>query len=231
MKALFSIHDVMPETLGAVTRILRQCETDGCAPLCLLVVPGRDWDAEGLDTLRTWARRGHELAAHGWVHHTRPRRIYHRIHSLLISRDVAEHLEHSAAGVIALMQRSGAWFAEHGFSVPRFYVPPAWALGALPASSAKTLPYERIETTRGFRFPHSGKRTRLPLVGFEADTRLRATFLTLWNHQQIRKARRTGTPLRISIHPNDLNLRLSPALGSLLKQPWTPILPGSISAP
>lgn len=229
MKALFSIHDVMPETLAAVAETLDHCETSGIRPLTLLVVPGREWDPAGLATLRNWAGRGHELAAHGWVHRTRPRRLYHRIHAFLVSRTVAEHLACEPDEVCGLMQRSGDWFARNGLPAPVFYVPPAWALGRLSPAAARTLPFERIETTSGFRFTQTWNRVPLPLVGYEADTRLRAVFLKGWNALQIRRAKRSGRPLRVSIHPHDLHLRLGDDLREILRRPWSPILPAAVS--
>ncbi len=231
MKALFSIHDVMPGTLEQVRRILELSQKTEAGPLTLLVVPGRDWTLRGLETLRQWADLGHELAAHGWIHHTRPRRLYHRLHSILISRDVAEHLEYRPEEVIQLMLQSSHWFSEHGLPSPRFYVPPAWALGPVQNRHIRELPYERIETTSGFLFPSSGKRVRLPLVGFEADTAFRAVFLKLWNRSQILSARRSGKPLRVSIHPQDLDLRLGDDLRDLLERRWIPLLPAAIADP
>ena len=218
--ALLSIHDVMPETLDRVERILELCEAAGTPPVTLLVVPGRAWQAEDIDRLRTWQQAGHELAAHGW-HHRIPHYggVYHRLHSAVLSRNVAEHLALSPEDVVALMTRSHAWFARHGLPAPSLYVPPAWALGRLPAGAFSRLPFARIEVLRGLIELPAGRLEALPLVGFEADTAWRAAVLGGWNRLQQRRARARRRPLRIGIHPDDPDLRLGQQLRELLRSP------------
>ena len=48
----------------------------------------------------------------------------------------------------------------------------------------------------------------MPLLGFEADTAFRAWSLNLFNRINFVTALTTGRPLRVSIHPQDLQLRL-----------------------
>lgn len=47
VRALVSVHDVMPETLERVQRILDLCAAINPVPLTLLVVPGLGWDCSG----------------------------------------------------------------------------------------------------------------------------------------------------------------------------------------
>ena len=218
VKALVSIHDVMPGTMARVEALLEWLRTREVPPVALLTVPGKDWSPAGIQRLRQLAGLGHELVAHGWNHQTRPRRLYHRCHALLISRNVAEHLDHDAEGVFALMERSGTWFARNGLPAPTAYVPPAWALGPLQKEAWPLLPYRVIETTRGIIHTREARRAALPLTGFEADTPLRQAFLTRWNKQQAAKAVRAGMPLRISIHPDDLQLRLAGQMDELIQR-------------
>lgn len=221
MKALISIHDVMPETLDKVRGLIQQLQDNGHQAITLLVVPGRDWQAEDIRQLADWSAQGMELAAHGWHHKAaHVRGLWHRLHSALISRDVAEHLSLDAEGVEALMGRSAAWFDQQGLPAPSSYVPPAWALGALPKRRWSALPYRRIEVTRGLLDTRSGQLEPLPLVGFEADTHLRATFLRVWNRFQARKAQRQGRPLRIGIHPQDGDLLLADDLMEFMRGGW-----------
>ena len=223
MRALVSIHDLMPETMERVDRILGWLQERGVPPCTLLVVPGKDWTPSQIERLRTLSQQGHHLAAHGWHHHTEPRKWYHRLHALFISRNVAEHLDLDSAGIRQLLQRSHDWFGEHGLPSPDFYVPPAWALGPISKTDLAQVPYSRIETTRGFLFPSkegAHRRTALPLTGFEADTQLRAAFLRRWNGAQTKRAQKTNTPLRISIHPDDLELKLRDQMEALFAMPW-----------
>ena len=194
--ALFSIHDVMPHTLGDVQQLLDGF-TDRSMPLpALLVVPGRDWQDHHMARLREWEAAGAELIAHGWRHETRPRGLSHRLHAALFSRNVAEHLALDREGVLALMRDSREWFARQGLGVPTTYVPPAWALG-LPRAAFGELPYRCVETLRGVILTGRGGVTlrRLPLVGFEADT-------------------------RVSIHPRDADLRLGEDLRAEMARGW-----------
>ena len=218
-QALFSIHDVMPETLAQVARILAYFERHGLSPPALLVVPGKAWGDEDLAQLRRWAQAGCEFVAHGWLHHTRPRRLGHRLHAMLLSRNVAEHLDLDHDGVMALMLRSQRWFADKGLPEPETYIPPAWALG-IPAALLSGLPFRCVETLSGVHLLAGDFRTfrRLPLLGFEADTAFRAAFVSRWNRLQLRSGR--AGPLRVSIHPNDLDLRLAWQLQAVLSLDW-----------
>ena len=220
MKALVSIHDLMPETMDRIETILDWLKKLDVPPVTLLIVPGKEWSAEQIDRLKELESAGHELAAHGWHHHTTPRRFYHRLHAALISRNVAEHLDLDSKGVLELMKRSGQWFVNHGFQHPNFYVPPAWALGPITPAEFQQAPYRLVETTRGVRHTATGKSERLPLTGFEADTNLRERFLRHWNQSQFRRSIRSNKPLRISIHPDDLQLRVADQMEVLLKKEW-----------
>ncbi len=222
--ALFSIHDVMPETLPQVARLLELMQKAALPLPGLLVVPGKPWTAEALDRLRLWEQHGAELIAHGWAHHTEPRKLYHRLHAQLISRNVAEHLAEDAEGVEALMLRSRRWFSDHDLTAPQTYIPPAWALG-MPWKRLQRLPFRCIETLSGVYLRENGgvRHRRLPLVGFEADTGFRAGFLRFWNRRQTVHAIKRGLPLRISIHPHDADLLLKDDLHQVLNKSWTPI--------
>ena len=118
------------------------------------------------------------------------------------------------------MQAAHDWFVDRDLAPPRSYVPPAWALGRLDSGRLKRLPYHRIEVTRGFLDTASGTLQRLPLIGFEADTAVRAGFLRCWNRVQLERAYCTGLPLRIGIHPDDPWLRLAPDLRGVLRLDW-----------
>ncbi|MFW5874131.1 MAG: polysaccharide deacetylase family protein [Verrucomicrobiota bacterium] len=221
MKALVSIHDLMPGTMDRVEAILAWLSERSVPPVTLLVVPGKPWTPEQIDRLRAWAAIGHPLAAHGWHHHTEPRRLKHRLHAALISRNVAEHLALDSKGILDLMLRGREWFLRHRLPDPTLYVPPAWALGPLNIRDQAAVPYRMIETTRGLLFPNGAPRPhleKLPLSGYEADTPLRERFLRAWNALQARSARRRDAPLRISIHPHDLHLRIPDQLDGQLRE-------------
>lgn len=221
MQALISVHDVMPETLPRVANLVGELQSRGHRAVTLLVVPGRHWDARGIDQLAAWQDAGIELAAHGWRHEAAEVRApFHRVHAAVISRRAAEHLALDADNIAALMQAAHDWFVDRDLRPPSSYVPPAWALGRIDAGRLKRLPYRRIEVTRGFLDTESGTLQRLPLTGFEADTALRAGFLRCWNRIQLLRAYRTGLSLRIGIHPDDPRLRLASDLRGVLRMEW-----------
>lgn len=231
MKAIVSIHDLMPETMDSVEHIMRWLRRRGVPPVTLLVVPGKAWSPTQIRRLQTLTNLGYRLAAHGWSHYTQPKRLYHRLHASLISRNVAEHLALDSDGILDLLIRSQDWFEEHDLPTPSFYVPPAWALGAISKRDLAASPYTRIETLKGYYILEGkyssmpiNKRpihfTHVPLTGFEADTPFRAKFLNYWNAKQIAKAEKTDIPLRISLHPDDLELRLRSQIQRLFEQPF-----------
>ncbi|MED5431549.1 MAG: polysaccharide deacetylase family protein [Pseudomonadota bacterium] len=218
LSALVSIHDVMPETREQVTAMLSRLQL---APehVTLLVVPGRDWSRDDIAWLRDLQQAGHPLAGHGWSHRCQPPvSLYHRLHSLLLSRRVAEHLSFSAEGIVRLVQDCHDWFALHQLTPSRLYVPPAWALGALPADDYSRLPFRYVETLSGVLDTASGKTLALPLVGFEADRPWRAWFLSCFNRYCLGRAKAQARPLRIGLHPYDLDLLLARSIAPMLEQ-------------
>lgn len=206
LRAHATIHDVRPDTLDRVARLIELLEPAG-QRVALLVVPGLDWTPDGVARLAGWARAGYELAGHGWVHHRTPQTLYHRLHALVISRDQAEHLSATRQEVRELVRQGRDWFARHDLPAPTFYVPPAWALGALRPTDLAELGYRVAEVQSGYHDLERARFHRTPLIGFEADTWWRERALGVFNATQIASARRSGRPLRLGLHPFDLELR------------------------
>ena len=218
VRALVSVHDVMPETLERVQVILDLCAAVNPGPVTLLVVPGGDWDRAGVERLRAWQFQGYRLAGHGWVHRVeRFGGLGHRIHGLLISRRAAEHLALDADGIADLIGRCHAWFPAQGLAAPDLYVPPAWALGSLPPGDLVRLPFTRYEVLTGVRDGASARFQPVPLLGYQADTPARAPLIRLWNRFNRRLAPVQGL-LRIAIHPRDPALALGADLARDLRR-------------
>ncbi len=228
LPAIVSIHDVMPHTLDDVDYCLAQLKNHGLQMAYLLVVPGLHWSSADHSRLKRYIEAGHILVAHGWRHRAeRISSIRHRIHSKLVSRDVAEHLCLDSDGIVQLMQMSHAWFAQHGYPAPQLYVPPAWALGQVSMAALRQTGFLYVESTRGFVDIQNGKRIWLPLLGYETDTMVRALAVSQWNPinwsmSQFKNRQRSGypiirqladqptrQPIRLSIHPKDFELRLA----------------------
>ncbi|WNO10671.1 DUF2334 domain-containing protein [Teredinibacter sp. KSP-S5-2] len=218
MKAVISIHDVMPETMAHTFELLKLCTHLQPFHIYLLIVPGLNWQPHQIEQLKELETQGYQLAGHGWQHHCKEiKTIKHRLHSVFISRNVAEHLSLTTEQLHQLILRNYNWFIDSGFNAPELYVPPAWAMGNLPKTTLKDLPFKYYETTNGIYHVTSNNFKRLPLAGFEADNTWRKIALNLWN--QINQAAASQTsPLRIALHPYDLDLKLHTQLKTLVSQ-------------
>jgi predicted deacetylase len=204
--ALVSVHDLMPATMPAVRRTLALLAHHDVHPVTLLVVPGSDWDAAGIEELKALEGAGYRLAGHGWQHRApRIRGLHHRLHSLFLSRNVAEHLALERAGILALMRRCRAWFESHDLRPPGLYVPPAWALGAVSAADLRRADlFRQVEVFSGVMDVETGRLAACPVLGYEADAALRVPVLRLWNALGRRRAAAHGR-VRVGIHPRDID--------------------------
>jgi hypothetical protein len=119
-----------------------------------------------------------------------------------------------------MVRRCHDWFGEMDLPTPELYVPPAWALGRLTVRDLSSLPFRWYEVLRGFVEAHTGRVRWLPLAGFEADTTFREVSLRFWNGLNTAIARGFRRPLRISIHPDDLDLLLAKDVEKMVRRPW-----------
>lgn len=220
MAVELSIHDVMPETLDRVAEQLELIDRHCPGPVLLLVVPGKDWAAADLDRLRVWVDAGHRLVGHGWSHRARRiKGVRHRLHSLFVSRDCAEHLALEADEIVSLMSRCRQWFIDHDLPAPDDYVPPAWALGSASHEALRETGFKRVETMAGWLDLSNGRFQRSALIGFEAASLWQVPVLKLSNAANRILARRL--PLRIALHPDDHRLPLANDLKRTLASPLT----------
>ena len=211
-----SIHDVMPQTLAKCVEISGLLDEHGFTSPTLLVVPNCAWTEAEIDQLRRLQHDGAILAGHGWNHSAKNiRGLYHTLHSKLISRDVAEHLELDAEGIRELIRRCHRFFDEHALAVSDLYVPPAWAMGSVRRHQLSDLPFRFFESLGGVYDAERRLFMPSPMIGFEADTRFRARCCRLWNRFNMLRAR-SGSPVRLAIHPNDLSLRLADDLRRII---------------
>jgi hypothetical protein len=218
--ALVSIHDVTPRTLPQTLDLIALLEAQDGRRATLLVVPDADWSQADLDVLRQLQDSGYELAAHGWRHRCAGIASWaHRLHSLILSRDLAEHLALDADRIAALITASHRWFAGVGLRAPDLYVPPACAMGRLRRKALHAMPFCMYEYLTGVYHVGTAQFVRLPLVGFEADTRWRRHALRALNALNSTLGRTLNRPLRIAVHPFDLDYCLADELRTLLRRP------------
>jgi predicted deacetylase len=216
VNAAISIHDVAPDTVDQTKRLLELVREAADGIVTLLVIPGKPWSDEDLAWLRGLHDQKCRLAGHGWSHQAVDRRdLYHRFHSALISRDVAEHLSRPESELVQLMKDCHQWFYDNELPHPVVYVPPAWAMGQVSRRALRGLPFRYFETLRGIYDGQADCFHKSNVIGYEADTALRQTALNLSNELAIRTAR---GPLRLGIHPHDLELRLAETLRAHLRE-------------
>jgi predicted deacetylase len=217
--SVVSIHDLTPQTLSQTRAIIEFLKRENVGPVTLLVVPGVEWPQREVDTLRKLQDAGYELAGHGWSHQCSGwGSWWHRLHGLVISRKRAEHLSLRPAEIMDTISRCYDWFATVKLNAPRLYVPPAWALGSVRRDRLRETPFEAYEVLTGVHYPRAGRFARMPLVGYEADTRWRVPALRTANAANRCLARCLKRPLRISIHPHDFELHLAEDLRKILRQ-------------
>ena len=108
MKFYVSIHDAAPDNLNEIENIIHSLQNlYGINKICILVIPGLDWNHHQINKLKSWQIKGIEIAAHGWVHKTENiKTLYHKIHSLILSANCAEHLSKKRQDVFKIIKQS-----------------------------------------------------------------------------------------------------------------------------
>jgi hypothetical protein len=229
MRVIWSIHDVSPETVAWADNMVVRLTSSGASPLMILIIPAGDWPSTALDVVGGWESAGHILALHGWDHQAlRPNGVYHRLHSLMLSRDAAEHLSRDRAEMLTRIDRGRKWFESNGLREPAVYVPPAWALGAVRATDLEEGGFRWVETLTGIHDAKKGKQRLLPLVGFEADNAWRSAALRVSNAVNLAITRATGSPIRVAIHPHDDAGLLAHDLDRWIRRGCRAVLPARV---
>jgi hypothetical protein len=216
-QVLVSIHDVSPQSLPQVDTILKQLSQLQYSNIILLIIPGKQWKAKDINRLKKYQRSGYILAGHGVFHQCQSiQTITHRLHSLLISRNAAEHLSLTINQISVLISSCYHWFLKNGFDAPCLYVPPAWAMGKVPRKELIKLPFRFYESLTGMYDSQTDNFYYMPLLGFEADTIPRKWAVRMFNTMNCHYAKIFDKTIRIAIHPNDFQLLLAQDLEKVL---------------
>jgi hypothetical protein len=89
-------------------------------------------------------------------------------------------------------------------------------MGQIDKQDLEQLPFRQYETLAGVYDSGTGAFRRTAMVGFEADTAFRALSCRIWNRLNLRAAG-TSKPIRVAIHPSDLDLLLGDDLHDFLE--------------
>ena len=117
----------------------------------------------------------------------------------------------------AIGEQLGVSISDTFHTIPQLYVPPAWALGRISLQGLRDTPFAMIETLGSVLDVRQGTRLHLPLLGFEADTRLRQCLLYFSNSLNRTLSRQRKLAIRVAIHPYDHRLRLAGSLMASLR--------------
>lgn len=90
-------------------------------------------------------------------------------------------------------------------------------MGKITRADLAESPFRYFETGEGLFDASAPKTVWLPLAGFEADTRFRRSALTIWNRMNAMLGS-DRHPLRIGLHPYDLELLLHDAIPDYLRR-------------
>ena len=124
--------------------------------------------------------------------------------------------QHSTAPV-SLDKPADDSFVGDDLPEPERYVRPAWTISRIDLRDLDKLPFRQYETLVGIYDSGARSFRRTAMVGFEADTAFRALSCRIWNRLNLWVAG-TSKPVRVAIHPRDLQLLLADDLRAFLGQ-------------
>ena len=213
---LVSLHDVAPGSFAQSRRWLTEVERYGMRAT-LLVIPGawRGAQMRARDDFERWLHdseaAGHEIALHGWEHvavddPSAPGSFFERTRSAVRARGCAEFAGLGPVEARRRLELGRAVLHDAGFQ-PRGFIPPGWLARESTNAVLADLGFEYtatqwsvIDLLHGARhsIPSTSQRPNSPVTGAAARVNLRLTARWL----------ATGRPLRMALHPDDLNDRL-----------------------
>lgn len=207
-----SLHDVAPATFRESRRWLSEVERRNITA-SLLVIPG-PWrgrrlgdDAGFVEWLHDCRRAGHEIVQHGWEHiavkdDSAPGSRFERLRARIRARGCGEFASLGPDTARQRLEWGRSTLREHGFE-PTGFVPPGWL--ARPSTDAvlSELGFQYTTTQwtvkdlamgRVLSVPSTSQRPGSALTGAAAALNVR-----LWRHWA-----KSGRPIRMALHPDDL---------------------------
>jgi predicted deacetylase len=209
-RALISLHDVSPLTLGDCRRALDLFRALGLptARLSCFVIPFHestraiDEDAETLRFLRELADGGATLVMHGLTHRM-PGRAWtptgwFRAH--VFARGQGEFFRCDAADAERRIEQGRAIFRRAGLEAAlRGFIPPAWLLSRAALAVVRRAGFEFYELFDGIH--HRGRRLAPRVIGWGSlsgiEARATAVYAALQSHLP-------AADTRVAVHPADM---------------------------
>lgn len=217
-----SLHDVAASTAAATSAWMDHLLTRSL-DVSLLAVPGPWRSPFGLRSdpglvawLRSLVDAGHEVVQHGWDHSAvatfpRPSRRARAVGSI-VARGCGEFWTLDVSEAIRRMVQGRDALVDLGLP-PAGFIAPAWLMSKGAWSAAKIVGYEYTTSHRKIVHLPSGRS-----VGCLAlAQRVQRGFVRIGaqvNTAAVRQAIRSGAPIRLAIHPEDITDRH--ALSSVL---------------
>ena len=209
-RALISLHDVSPLTLGDCRRALEMFGELGLAPadLTCFVIPWHesrraiDEDAETLAFLRDLADGGATLVMHGLTHRMDGRvwtpAGWFRAH--LFARGQGEFFRCDAADAQRRLEQGRAIFRRAGLEAAlRGFIPPAWLLSRAALEVVDRAGFEFYEVFGGIM--HRGRRLAPRVIGWGSLSEVEARATAIYAAAQ---SRLPPADTRVAVHPADM---------------------------
>jgi hypothetical protein len=214
---VISLHDVAPATLEQSRAWLDQVEARGLRAT-LLVVPGpwRDERLDGDPAFAEWlhaARRGgHELSLHGWEHRgvTMPRSVAlsptltasRRLYGRIAARGCGEFHELGRVEAKQRLRMGRAALAGIGIETVGF-TPPGWLISRDAITALRQLGFRYTTTQWSVHDLQRETTLRIPAVSHRPGSAIAAPAAKVTQGFVAHRVR-TGRPVRIALHPDDL---------------------------
>jgi uncharacterized protein len=205
-----SIHDIAPETRGAVEEILAQLGRKGVRVSSLLVVPHYHHrksisdDPDFLKWLRALEEDGHEIVIHGYFHR-RPRTptesLGQRFITRIYTQDEGEFFDLPYDDALERIRKAHEIFTTAGLQ-PRGFIAPAWLLSPQGEKAARDAGMEYTTRLRTVLDLRSGQSFPARSLVYSVRNRWRRSVSLAWN-RALFQTMTDHQLLRLSIHPPD----------------------------
>jgi len=219
------LHDVADRTLPLCRRLLAEVHAVAHVPVTLLAVPryrGDPPSAELEDWLGERARRGDELALHGYTHtdERTPAGLLDRLRRRVYTRGEGEFWDIDRAEASARLRAGTGWFAVNGWPL-RGFVAPAWLLGPQAWDALRAAP--ALHYTATLRYLHlleGGQRMTAQSLVYSTDNAWRRAASKAWV-AFVARTQAQAPLLRFELHPGDVR-------DAAIRRHWQRLLAGAM---